>query len=550
MSAGTYFAIRVNETTIKLATSLAAARAGTPVVDLTSVGAGTQVFKTVFRSSSEIASVSSTEVQFASAHELTTGQEVVYEVDQGSPLSGLHPGHTYYVKATSSQNLQFATSAGNLAANTFVTVSKSDGTFRLRPTGEFFAADTIAFGFGSYITLNVNHNFRDGQIVRYESGQGTPRISGLTIGQTYRVYVPLLSDGRPDPKRFQLEGTDGSILNLGFDNNGSASYLFQPITPFLDNNGLQLVSQDTITFLDYHGLQNNQRVVYETTGTSPITGLTPGTTYFANVTSERGLRLATSEANLAAQTFVRLERDFQATGTFRFHPPQVISGFILPSGDGSVRVDTVGDRLLFATPHGLTNGQPVQYKSSNSQTPIGGLTDGNTYFVKVVDPHAIQLATVASGGAVDLTSGGGSTERFLYEGPVAALSSDNVIHVDEHNDAILFDTPHLLGEGDAVTYQIAAGGTAIGGLTTGTNYFVHVLSDKSIQLRREVYGQAIDLTSAGTGSQELLRTAAFWAHGPLPTHGLTTDGRGPGFARVFGGAADLGAMRPSRSCSR
>lgn len=71
------------------------------------------------------------------------------------------------------------------------------------------------------------------------------------------------------------------------------------------------------------------------------------------------------------------------------------------------------------------------------------------------------------------------------------------LDVNQFTDVITING-HLFADGDAVTYGVF-GGTAIGGLTKDTKYFIVNSAAGSFKLAVASGGTAIDLTSVGTG---------------------------------------------------
>src|SRR4029077_7794733 len=69
-------------------------------------------------------------------------------------------------------------------------------------------------------------------------------------------------------------------------------------------------------------------------------------------------------------------------------------------------VTLTGNAISFANPHGFSSGQEVLYHSGGSA--IGGLTNGQTYYVIVVNSTTIKLASThadaLAGTARSLTS--------------------------------------------------------------------------------------------------------------------------------------------------
>ena len=131
-------------------------------------------------------------------------------------------------------------------------------------------------------------------------------------------------------------------------------------------------------------------------------------------------------------------------------------------------VDLVNNQILFTTAHGLADGQLVVY-DVNGNTPIGGLNDGDSYFIKRVDDKTIQILENPVGATVDLTSIGSGQQRLRP--PIIDMDSENTVNIDVDTDRIIFSSAHNLTDGQAVEYD-AAGNSSISGLTHGTTYFV------------------------------------------------------------------------------
>ena len=77
-------------------------------------------------------------------------------------------------------------------------------------------------------------------------------------------------------------------------------------------------------------------------------------------------------------------------------------------------VDTT-DNVIYLDNHGLAEDQSIVYSTNSSGNvgAIGGLSNGQTYFVKKLDDDRIQLTTSAGGDVVSLTStGDGSAHQF------------------------------------------------------------------------------------------------------------------------------------------
>src|SRR5262249_31914750 len=59
--------------------------------------------------------------------------------------------------------------------------------------------------------------------------------------------------------------------------------------------------------------------------------------------------------------------------------------------DLNAAMPSVSNVLTFGSAHGLTTGQEVVYHNGGGNSSVGGLTDGNTYYVIKINDFAIQL---------------------------------------------------------------------------------------------------------------------------------------------------------------
>ena len=99
---------------------------------------------------------------------------------------------------------------------------------------------------------------------------------------------------------------------------------------------------------------------------------------------------------------------------------------------------------------------------------------------------------------VNITAAGSSYET----NPTVAISAPTAITfnalsaVSNTNDTIALTTANSkFVIGDRLTYTVAAGNTAVGGLTTGTQYYVVAANTTTIKLSSTATGSAIDLTA-------------------------------------------------------
>ena len=189
--------------------------------------------------------------------------------------------------------------------------------------------------------------------------------------------------------------------------------------------------------------------------------------------------------------------------------------------DPATGVDIVNDIIDLGYAHGLQDGDLVRY-DSNGGAPIGGLVSGKSYAVKVIDSTRIQLARVfapaavngnretinlggnhgyANGDRVIYRSGGGQAIGGLVDGQayyVRVIDATTIRLVNNLADTTAvpdmraFATTAVSGSdidlgvahgyvtGQPVTYR--ASGTPIGGLVDGQTYYAVVVDATTIQL--------------------------------------------------------------------
>lgn len=190
----------------------------------------------------------------------------------------------------------------------------------------------------------------------------------------------------------------------------------------------------------------------------------------------------------------------------------------LGSGGG---VDIQNETITFLSSHGLTDGQPVIYRSGNN-SPLGiGIFGGNnfntgetlkvesTYYVKYINDTTIQLyqsfANYASGintvGFTTIATSG--IHKFLTE-PKNTLTEIKVLNGGEgYTNRKLRVSPsgistvnytvtyknHGFNTGELVTYQYQT--SAISGLSTSNQYYIIKVDDSTFRLANAGIGGTI-----------------------------------------------------------
>jgi hypothetical protein len=193
----------------------------------------------------------------------------------------------------------------------------------------------------------------------------------------------------------------------------------------------------------------------------------------------------------------------------------VLAGFDDPTKQGSESptlgttttmpassVTVTGDTIALPSAHGWTTGSRVVYRSG-SGTAIGGLSDATSYFVIVVNPTTVKLATTLESAvanrAIPLSSTGSGSGHSLglldLSRQTAFDAATTTVDVDGSN-RLVFPKEHGFADGEQVVYT-ANGGRVIAGLESGKRYFVKLVDAKTIQLATTSGGTAIDLAATG-----------------------------------------------------
>ena len=241
------------------------------------------------------------------------------------------------------------------------------------------------------------------------------------------------------------------------------------------------VSNNTITFAPLnHGLLTGATVTYAQNGNSAIGGLNNG-----RVSPVIALNPSTLELGAA----------FNAA-----------------------TVNLANDTITFPGPDDLQTGDKVIYENSGG-TPVGGLTPGNLYLVRVIDPQTIKLVDPALGlktptsftpaGTVSSDTihlpGFSNGQAVTYRAPLPLeVITQDVSHsiINLGTDAKGNPIPDNFTSGQAVVYSLAPGATPIGGLTPGTTYYVITVATNQFQLAATPGGSARTLdTTNTTGGQ-------------------------------------------------
>ncbi len=299
------------------------------------------------------------------SHGLVDGDLVQYDPNGDvqaiqTPNGPLNPSRTYRTIVTGPNTLKLGTSFPAVAASANP-LSSAAGVDSTQNVIQFAGPD----------------QFVTGDAVRYDTNGKGSISSGLNTSATYYVRTINLNTIKLYPSfaaatapfdsftpSSQVSSNTFNFNNLGFTNNEAVTY--QAPAPQIFTTG-GLINGDQIQVASTSGLQTGDKVIYQTNapaGTLPITELTNGGTYFVIVVDSTTLELDASQSDATSA-----------------HP----------------------------SPLSLTAGSNgAMYTELLQQPAIGGLTNGDTYYVVNAHAGSFQLASAPNGAAITLNTAGTS----------------------------------------------------------------------------------------------------------------------------------------------
>ena len=472
---------------------------------------------------------------------------------------------------TTGQSVNISGSANSTLDGTYIITNTGTNTFTYNTAAPGGTLTSIVGG-----TANVNHNVPITAISRNSGTTVTVTTSYHTFTVGRRVYLSGVTNGS-----IPIPGLNGTFTITAVPNNtsftftstvsgsvsatGGTAAVNLAINPLQDNatyyvktvvdanniklsqalNGpaIDFLSEDAATgrpaaglgtshsflyvvvnltedslYIPGHGYVTGTKLVYGVGGGSPIGGLTNGQTYFVIKVDDNIIRLSNT-VNGAA-----------------------INLTTLGSGNHTLTtnaVDFVTNQIAIPD-HGFSAGELVQYDSVG-QTVINGLVSGNPYYVILIDGNNIALASslvnALAGTRVDLIASPApvgthkilsltkspdgtytvasvpSTTTFTVTANgfvptiVKAFNPRRVVNLQQNTIQVL---SHGFITGTKVTYS-HGGDSAIGGLTSGTDYYAINITKDYIRLATSAEnassGVPVTLTSWGAGIGHSLTTS-------------------------------------------
>jgi hypothetical protein len=523
-----YYAIVLNPTTIKLATSRANAIARI-AVDLTSAGtSSSQSFKAVtdqaaqtFGPSAVTIGDDANTIDLGIPHGFTTGQAVVYNASGGTPIGGLQPGRVYYAIVDSTKLTRLRLAASLDAANQGVAIPlTSTGTVSAQtitradlgtPVSLSGAAVRLATD-GNTLTTATPHGLTTGSRVLYGSSD-VGDVGGLLNRQTY--YAIVLS-----PTKLRLAATPedaaaGRAITLTKPS-GAVQAIRRVFPSSAFFNGANVADQ-TIDLGYKHGFRTGDLVAYDNGGGTSIGSLQQAQTYYAVEVPNQPtkLRLA-ADAQSARDGKVLALTPGDGTRQAFYAVDAGLEKF-----NASVGVDTANDTIDLGEKADFSAGDPVVYQRLGSSA-IGNLVDGRVYFVVLVsnEPTRIRLAETRGqaldGTYKDLTSVPTSTQQTLtpysYGPSTRPFGPADVDYYSPLQNSLAID----YGSNPDIRYAVydPGSGEGIAGLDAGRAYYlVHDVPVAGRTSLAETDPQGtnpptryVPLFSTGTGNDQSFRS--------------------------------------------
>ena len=212
------------------------------------------------------------------------------------------------------------------------------------------------------------------------------------------------------------------------------------------------LTNNTIGFSTYHKFRDNERIIYKTDGSSGVSGLTTGSSYYAFVVDSKTIKLHTKESD-AISGINTVNLTSYGSGVHRFKSSerkQVVTDIIVTDpGSGyknkERRTSTTGistsNNQINIKDHGYSSGEIIEY--STTGTSIKGLDATKQYYVNKVDDNNFTLSLVGTGVTAkdfyfknsvtaNLKSKGSGTHTFNY--PPIVVTVDGITGVSTRTD--------------------------------------------------------------------------------------------------------------------
>ncbi len=514
-----YYVIVLDPQTIKLAATYLNSVSGTPIqVNVTGVDTSTN------------------EITLASGNlGAYTGEAVVYNVGNGTAIGGLTDGETYYVISVDATHIMLADSlndanSGNpisltSAGTGSLTAPTTSTPIALSSTGssssQTIAPLNLAAGAsfdpsaknvtlpGSTVpavTVDVDQNLG---VLTITSNDAQFKVTGGDALTGLLGPAPTTSgDAITGSAAAKLTITAGTNDTLDFSVNGKLiAVTLAPGTYTADSLAAEVQKKisaaipavtNAITFASAHGFSTGQEVVYHNGGGTSIGGLTDGIAYYVIKVNDFTIELASSLANATAATPTPITLTSVGKGDGHSFAPTAPAKALTFGPTAVATTNASADEISFATSPDLATGDAVFYHNGGG-TSIGGLTDGQTYYVIAIDATHIKLAATFNNAV--------NNQPVFLTSPGAGSSQSLIVKPTQFDLAgVIVPLPVPISDQLVSVTAAGAGGTNKAGAGAVNLNFVrmnvdaHISDSSNVQATGDVDVLASDTSKIGSGT--------------------------------------------------
>jgi flagellin-like hook-associated protein FlgL len=481
-----------------------------------------------------------------------------YRAAAGSSIQGLVDGTVYQISnamgAAATNDFSFQLSNGSTPVQRLGQVVGTGFSFQKILYTAPFSGSTVDSS-SNTILLGSEYGFAENTAVLFQAATGSAHsITGLQHNQTYYIKN-VYNAGEVIGVQLKSSASDTQGIGINATQPNASFSLLRVSAVSTSFTAADLIS-DTLN-LTGSTFQVGDQVQYQNNG-QDIAGLSTGSYYVKTVVTDA-----------SGNNSVQLSESAPPTGqvkTFGAITGSGTSSVALIARIGGAEADSIT-----SAGHGFQNGDAIKYTQTTLANEIGGLDTGRTYYVVGRDAsgNSFKLSDTLGGSPIDLSSAGIGTQSFakltvfsqpstpfangaqlIYDGIASSgstasnmtigdtytvhapnggssfqllNSSGNVVSttstvpqlfrgigqssfIDQY-DAVTIAS-HGFQNGDVVKYSAANTASQIGGLITGSTYYVKDVSGNNFQLA-DASGNLLPLSSAGIGNQTFTKAAIF-----------------------------------------
>ncbi|MFY9854176.1 MAG: hypothetical protein WAK26_09905, partial [Terracidiphilus sp.] len=345
------------------------------------------------------------------------------------------------------------------------------------------------------ITINAAGNFtlNSGSNVSATAGSVAITAGGnFTLNSNSTILAGTTINIAASGSTIDIFGALSSTTNNISDGNSNNVILLQNMTLSGTTNVYDGSGQDTITVNQPESITN---------GDLNLDGGTGNTSYTVDYTGSNNYVI---NVNASAPSMTPVTLTSTGSGSSQTLSPAVADQSFNASSD----VNLSNSTITVSTDEYQT-GDVVRYDygttATGAPTSIGGLNNGELYYVVVTGPNTIQLASTLADAleanpVIVAFTGLGSSNTQTLQAVVETLPFNAAQAVNTTANTLSIASNGYLN-GERVVYN-DGGGTAIGGLTNGATYYVIVVDANTIELSSTAPTAGSTLTINGTNNAD------------------------------------------------